>query len=101
MMTSCWPSWKAYDYADSGGHASLWLANCYFAHDSLGFPALLPFSDAPSGRSFHFIGTLARLFGPGHQEQHLEFLTAFLRTRRPRVRIPPGAPLLVNKTKAI
>jgi hypothetical protein len=21
-MTSCWPSWKAYDYADSGGHAS-------------------------------------------------------------------------------
>jgi hypothetical protein len=22
LMTSCWPSWKAYDYADSGGHAS-------------------------------------------------------------------------------
>jgi hypothetical protein len=21
-MTSCWPSWKPYDYADSGGHAS-------------------------------------------------------------------------------
>jgi hypothetical protein len=36
-----------------------------------------------------------------HQKQHLEFLTAFLRTRRPGVRIPPGAPLLVNKTKAI
>jgi hypothetical protein len=36
-----------------------------------------------------------------HQQQHLEFLTAFLRTRRPGVRIPPGAPLLVNKTKAI
>jgi len=36
-----------------------------------------------------------------HQEQHLEFLTALLRTRRPGVRIPPGAPLLVNKTKAI
>ena len=34
-----------------------------------------------------------------HQKQHLEFLTAFLRTRRPGVRIPPGAPLLqVNKT---
>jgi hypothetical protein len=25
-----------------------------------------------------------------HQKQHLEFLTAFLRTRRPGVRIPPG-----------
>ena len=36
-----------------------------------------------------------------HQKQHLEFLTAFLRTRRPGVRIPPGAPLLANKTKAI
>jgi transposase InsO family protein len=31
----------------------LWLANCYFAHDSLGFPALLPFCDSPSGHSFH------------------------------------------------
>jgi hypothetical protein len=31
----------------------LWLANCYFAHDSLGSPALLPFCDAPAGRSFH------------------------------------------------
>jgi hypothetical protein len=28
-----------------------------------------------------------------HQKQHLEFLTAFLRTRRLGVRIPPGAPL--------
>jgi hypothetical protein len=36
-----------------------------------------------------------------HQKQDLEFLTAFLRTRRPGVRIPPGAPLLANKTKAI
>jgi hypothetical protein len=27
-----------------------------------------------------------------HQKQHLEFLTAFLRTRRQGVRIPPGAP---------
>src|SRR5271169_3845055 len=34
-----------------------------------------------------------------HQKQRLEFLTAFLRTRRPGVRIPPGAPLLVNKNK--
>ena len=35
------------------------------------------------------------------QKQHLEFLTAFLRTRRPGVRIPPGAPLRDNKTKMI
>jgi len=26
----------------------LWLANCYFTHDSSGFPVLLPFFDAPS-----------------------------------------------------
>ena len=33
-----------------------------------------------------------------HQKQHLEFLTAFLRTRRPGVRIPPGAPFsLINR----
>ena len=31
----------------------LWLANCYFAHDSLGFPILLPFCDAQSGHSFY------------------------------------------------
>jgi hypothetical protein len=43
----------------------LWLANCYFDGDSLEFPALLPFWDAPSGRSFSFIGTLARLLGHG------------------------------------
>ena len=29
------------------------LANCYFTHDSSGFPALLRFFDAQSGRSFH------------------------------------------------
>src|SRR6266480_641737 len=29
--------------------ARVWLANCYFTHDSSGFPALLPFFDAPSG----------------------------------------------------
>jgi hypothetical protein len=29
------------------------LANCYFAHNSSGFPALLPCFDAPSGGSFH------------------------------------------------
>src|SRR5215471_10485135 len=32
---------------------SLWLANCYFAHDSSGVPVLLPFCNAQSGRSFH------------------------------------------------
>src|SRR5664279_3289192 len=31
----------------------LWLANCYFPQDYLGFPILLPFFDAQSGRSFH------------------------------------------------
>jgi putative transposase len=31
----------------------LWLANCYFAHDSSGFPVLLRFCNAQSGRSFH------------------------------------------------
>jgi hypothetical protein len=28
----------------------LWLANCYFAHNSLRFPALLPFFNASSRR---------------------------------------------------
>src|SRR5208283_3305097 len=32
---------------------SLSVANCYSAHDSLGFPVLLPFCDAQSDRSFH------------------------------------------------
>ena len=45
--------------------ADLWLANCYFADDSIGFLALLRFCDAPSGRSFSFIGTLAHLLGHG------------------------------------
>src|SRR5271167_50054 len=40
------------------------LANCYSAHDSLGFPVLLPFCDAQSGRSLHPLhrcpGPLAR-----------------------------------------
>jgi hypothetical protein len=45
----------------------LWLANCYFAHDSLGFPVLLPFFDGQSGRFFliHLIATMAQLLGPG------------------------------------
>ena len=30
----------------------MWLANCYFSQDSSGFPVLLPFFDAQSGRSF-------------------------------------------------
>ncbi len=42
----------------------LWLANCCFAHDSLGFPVLLRFCDAQSGRSFYplhcYPGPLAR-----------------------------------------
>jgi hypothetical protein len=29
----------------------LWLANCYFAHDSSGFPAVRRFCDAQSGRA--------------------------------------------------
>src|SRR5437762_4319802 len=36
-----------------GGSRNVWLANCYFAHDSSGFPVLLPFFDAPSRGSFH------------------------------------------------
>jgi hypothetical protein len=28
---------------------NVWLANCYFAHDSSGFRLLIPFFDAPSG----------------------------------------------------
>src|SRR6266699_1206702 len=48
------------------GNFHLWLANCYFTHDSSGFPVLLPFFDAPSGGSFiHFLATLVRLLGPG------------------------------------
>jgi hypothetical protein len=31
--------------------SGLWLANCYFAHDSSGFPALRRFCDAQSGRA--------------------------------------------------
>src|SRR5260370_37548605 len=31
----------------------LWLANCYFAHDSSGFPVLLLFFDVQFGRSFY------------------------------------------------
>ena len=38
----------------------LWLANCYFTHDSREFPVLLPFFDVPC-----FLATLVRLLGPG------------------------------------
>jgi hypothetical protein len=31
----------------------VWLANCYFAHNSLEFPVLLRFCDARSGRPVH------------------------------------------------
>src|SRR5260370_9666077 len=41
---------------DSTGWCCLWLANCYFAHDALGFPVLLPFFDGQSGRSFYPLG---------------------------------------------
>jgi hypothetical protein len=41
----------------------LWLANCYFAHDSLGFSVLLPFFDGQSGRFIPLIATMARLLG--------------------------------------
>jgi transposase InsO family protein len=34
-------------------HLHLWLANCYFAHNSLRFPALRPFFNASSRRPFH------------------------------------------------
>jgi hypothetical protein len=37
------------------------LANCYFAHDSLGFSVLLPFFDAQSGHSLY---PLVRHLGP-------------------------------------
>src|SRR5215472_356690 len=43
---------------------SLWMANCYFAHNFLRFPALLPFFNASSGRPFdplhRYPGPLAR-----------------------------------------
>jgi hypothetical protein len=45
----------------SASTPNLWLANCYFAHDSLGFPVLLPFFDGQSGRSFY---PLDRHHGP-------------------------------------
>ena len=42
----------------------LWLANCYFAHNSLEFRVLLGFCDARSGRPFHpfhrYPGSLAQ-----------------------------------------
>src|SRR6516164_4956866 len=36
---------------DPESQHGVWLANCYFAHDSSGFPILLLFFDAQSGRS--------------------------------------------------
>src|SRR5450755_2973927 len=42
----------------------LWLANCYFAHNSVGLPVLLGFRDARSGRPVHpfhrYPGSVAR-----------------------------------------
>ncbi|HWO38940.1 MAG TPA: hypothetical protein VNO32_59965 [Candidatus Acidoferrum sp.] len=47
----------------------VWLANCYFAHNSVGLSVLLGFCDAGSGRPFHpfhhYAGSLARTgWGP-------------------------------------
>ena len=38
---------------DQFANYSLWLANCYFAHNSLRFSALLSFFNASSGRAHH------------------------------------------------
>jgi len=38
---------------DKSGSVDLCLANCYFAHNSLRFPARLPFFNASSLRPFH------------------------------------------------
>jgi hypothetical protein len=44
----------------------LWLANCYFAHDSLGFPSCYHSSMGNLVVLFiHLIATMARLLGPG------------------------------------
>lgn len=41
---------------------NLWLANCYFAHNSLEFPVLLGFCERDLVVLFiHFIATLARM----------------------------------------
>ena len=42
-----------YRLASTQGHHRLSLANCYFAHNSSGFPVLLRFYDAQFGLSFH------------------------------------------------
>ena len=36
------------------------VANCYFAHDSSGFPVLLPFFDAQSGRCSFSVSAVSR-----------------------------------------
>jgi hypothetical protein len=64
-----WNLWRGpYGQVDENAtirpSGALWLANCYFTVDSLGFPALLPFPDAPSDRSVHS-WYLGRLLGPG------------------------------------
>src|SRR5256886_1883637 len=71
----------------------LWLANCYFTHDSSGFPVLPPFFDAPSGGFFiHFLATLAGLLGPGGVRsivaESLLLKHQLLLLNRPRQRFP-------------
>jgi len=44
--------WMAYASNETGNmEIYVWLASCYFAHDSSGFRVLLPFCDAQSARS--------------------------------------------------
>src|SRR5205807_2403142 len=59
-------------YGDKTGSipiGDVWMANCYFAHNSVGLTVLLGFCDAGSGRPFHpfhhYAGSLARTgWGP-------------------------------------
>jgi hypothetical protein len=43
----------------------VWLANCYFAHDSLGFPCPATILRSAIRPFFSLLGTLARLLGLG------------------------------------
>src|SRR6266571_6366994 len=61
----------------------LWLANCYFAHDSSGFSVLLRFFDVNLAVLFiHFIAALARLLGPGGVRSSLLQILILNRSRK-------------------
>jgi hypothetical protein len=47
------------------GRPEVWLANCYFDHDSSGFPILLRFCNAQSSRSFHSLTFVPTEMLPG------------------------------------